>query len=186
MNTVLSHKLTDSSYYITIVGVKDTKVTDINETLKSLDKLADGTSYQLFDAELVAGRNHLIQAAANAVYATENKLNISNNISVETLLYVACETQINKAITLLGVGDDTTKVAVVVISETENDPKAELLAKTFGVMDDTVLDFSPQKYEALKVLYNISEIMIDAVGKDKYEALLGLITEKGALIGLGR
>ena len=186
MITVLSLKISDSSYYVTIIGVKDTAILDINQVLKSLDLLADGTSYQLFDAELIAGPNHLYHSAANAVYATKNGLNISNNLSVETLLYVACENQINKAIRLLGVSDDTKHVAVVVISETENDPKATILAESLGVKDDTVIELSPEKYEALKILFSVSEDAIKSTGKEPFEALTSLITEKGALLSLRR
>lgn len=186
MNTVLSLKITDSSYYVTIFGVKDTAISDINQVLKSLDLLAEGTSYQLFDAELIAGLNHLYHGAANAVYAIENGSNISNNLSVETLLYVACENQINKAIRLLGVSDDTNHIAVVVISEKEDDPKATLLAESLGVLDDTVIELSQEKYDALKILFSVSEDAIKSTGKEPYGALTSLITEKGALLSLRR
>jgi len=151
-----------------------------------LDKLVDGGSYQIFDADKVAGAVHIYHAAANADYAIKNGLNISKSISIETLLYAACENQISTAIKLLGVSSGISSIAVAVFSETEDDPNAEKIAKSLGTIDGSVLDITPEKYESLKNLYGITETTIETLGIDKNEALLGLITEKGALLSLRR
>ena len=77
-------------------------------------------------------------------------------------------------------------MAVTVFSETENDITAETIAKSLGAINDSVLDITPEKYESLKNLYGITETTIETLGIDKNEALLGLITEKGALLSLRR
>jgi tRNA threonylcarbamoyladenosine modification (KEOPS) complex Cgi121 subunit len=181
-----SFKITGSNTYVTVTGVSDVSISNINETLKSLDKLVGGSSYQIFDADKIAGAVHIYHAAANAEYAIENKLNISKSISIETLLYAACENQISTAIKLLGVSSGTNSIAVAVFSETENDPTGETIAMSLGAINDSVLDITPEKYESLKNLYGITETTIETLGIDKNEALLRLITEKGALLSLRR
>ncbi len=102
-----NYRISESKLNVTITGARGVSIPDINETLKGLDVIADGVLYQLFDAGKIAGPNHIYYAAANADYALRNGLNISNNLNVETLLYAACENQINKAIRLIGVSQKT-------------------------------------------------------------------------------
>jgi tRNA threonylcarbamoyladenosine modification (KEOPS) complex Cgi121 subunit len=181
-----SFKITDSNTIVTVTGVRDVSISDINETLKKLDKLVEGASYQIFDADKIAGAVHIYHAASNAEYAINNSLNISKSLSVETLLYAGCENQIKTAIKLLGVSTKTRNIAVTVFSETEDDLVAERIAESLGTIDNVVLEITPEKYESLKNLYSITETAIETLGLDNYEALLGLITEKGALISLNR
>lgn len=181
-----NYRITGSGLNVTVTGARDTSVQDINETLRGLDRLANGVLYQLFNAEKIAGPNHIYYAAANADYAMRNGLNISNNLNVETLLYAACENQINKAIRLLGVSKKTETVAVAVFYEKDENRLSEAIAANLGTVDDSVLDVTPDKYDSLKELYGITETAIETVGTDRNEALTNLITEKGALLSLRR
>ncbi len=180
------YDISGSRLKLTITGARDAKVNDINETIGILDELADETKYQLFDAEKVAGDNHIYYAAANADYAMRNGLNISNNLNVETLLYAACENQINKAIKFLGVSKTTETLAVAILSEKDETMLAKKIAANLGTVDDSVLDITPEKYESIKELYEITETAIETVGSERNEALTSLIAEKGALLSLRR
>ena len=182
---MISLKLSDSMF-VSITGVTGVSINDIDNTLSQIDKIAVNTPYQLFDADYIAGSNHIYYAAANAQYAIINRLNISNSLSIETLLYAACENQITKAIKMLGVSNWTYNVAVSVFSKTESDPLTVNIGESLGKIDDSVLELTPEKYGKLKDLFDISDESIKAVGKEPYDALLGLITEKGALVGLRR
>jgi KEOPS complex subunit Cgi121 len=181
-----NYKITGSGLNVTITGARDASVEDINEILRVLDQLVDGILYQLFDAEKIAGLNHIYYAAANADYAMRNGLNISNNLNVETLLYAACENQINKATRLLGVSKKTGTVAVAVFSKKVENRLSEAIAANLGTVDDSVLDITPEKYESLKELYGITETAIETVGTERILALTSLIAEKGALLSLRR
>ena len=181
-----NYRITDSGLNVTVTGAMEVSVRDINETIRGLDMLTDGILYQLFDAEKIAGPNHIYYSAANADYAIRNGLNISNNLNVETLLYAACENQINKAIRLIGVSKKTETVAVVVFSEKVENRLSETIAANLGTVDDSVLDITPEKYESIKELYDITETAIETVGSDRNDALTSLITEKGALLSLRR
>ena len=181
-----SYPITDSKLYVTITAAENTGVKDINETLKQLDEMIEGKTYQLFDADKVADQYHIYYAAANAQYALENGNNISNKLDVETLLYVSTQNQISKAIQLVGVSKKTKRIAVAVITEQENDPTTTKIAEQIGEVNDKILTPTPEKYESLKQLYEITETAIETVGSDKYRALSSLITEKSTLISLRR
>jgi len=181
-----TYRITESKLNLAVTGARDVSVKDINDTLKGLDMLADGVQYQLFDADKIAGPNHIYYAAANADYAMRNGLNISDNLNVETLLYAACENQINKAIRLIGVSKKTEAVAVTVLSKKDEYELSEAIAASLGTVDDSVLDITPVKYESIKELYGITETAIETLGTDKYEALTSLIAEKGSLLSLRR
>ena len=181
-----SFPISGSRLWVTITGAENTNIMDINETLSQVDKMNHGKKYQLFDADKITDQYHIYYAAANAHYAMENRSNISNKLEIETLLYASTQNQISRAIKLIGVSKKTTKIAVVVISETENDPTATGIAEHLGDPTDRALQLIPEKYEALKTLYEITDTAIETVGGDKHKALTSLITEKSALIGLRR
>ncbi len=183
---MFSYRISGSKTFVTITGITGVHVKDINETLTQLDEQANGTMYQLFDADYIAGPNHLYHAAANAQYALNNGLNISSKLSIETLLYAACENQINRAIKTFGVSGKTQNAAVTVFSETENDPITEEISLSLGEMDDRVLDITPEKYEKLVELFGLTEKAVKTVGMKPFPSLTGLITEKGALLSLRR
>ena len=181
-----SYKITGSNLYVTITAATNTEITDINKTLAELDKKVSGTVFQLFDADKIADQYHLYYAAANAYYAMENGGNISNKLDVETLLYASTQNQISKAIKLIGVSEKTKRIAVVVISEQENDSTAKKIAEYLGDLDDKALEIDQEKFVALKKLYEITDTAIETVGCDRYKALTSLITEKSTLISLRR
>jgi len=181
-----SYPITGSKLYITITAAENTKVDDINETLKKLDELVKGKTYQLFDVDKIADQYHIYYAAANAQYALENGNNISNKLDVETLLYVSTQNQISKAIQLVGVSKETQRIVVAVITQRENDPTATKIADQLGDINDQILSLTPEKYESLKQLYEITETAIETIGCDRYWALSSLITEKSTLISLRR
>ena len=181
-----SYPITGSKLYVTITAAENTEIADINKTLSELDKQMEGKIYQLFDAGKITEPNHIYYAAANAYYAMENGSNISNRLDVETLLYASTQNQISKAINLIGVSKKTRHIAIAVISDTQDDPAATLIAEYLGDLNDEILEPSPEKYETLKALYDVTGTAISTVEGDKYKALTSLITEKGALISLKR
>jgi tRNA threonylcarbamoyladenosine modification (KEOPS) complex Cgi121 subunit len=181
-----SYPISGSRLWVTITAAENISVPDINTTLSQLDQMNEGKTYQLFDADKITDQYHIYYAAANAHYAMKNHNNISNKLEVETLLYVSTQNQISKAIKLVGVSEKTKRIAIAVISETEKDPTATKIAEYLGDPRDRALEQNPEKYIALKKLYEITDKAIDTVGGNKHKALTSLITEKSTLIGLRR
>ena len=144
--------------------------------------------FQLFDADKVAGWEHLYMAAANAVKAYEGVGALSRSLPVEILLYASCSDQIKKAILAMGVTASTMRLALLVMvrSKASAEKVYRQAAGLLGVEDDGVLDVTEDKFERLKSTFGIGDKAIEAVGGDKLKALTDLIVERGALCLLRR
>jgi len=88
----------------------------------------------------------------------------------------------------MGLGPQVRNVAILVLSEdpSEAGSLAAEIAERLGVQDDGVLDVTPEKYERLKEVFDVSDEALAAVGGFPYEALTSLVVEKGALLPLRR
>lgn len=177
--------MTNFKEQITILGFSNVQIADTNtffENFRNKD-----APIQFFDAKHVAGKNHLYFAAVNALTAFEKQTNISNNLAVEALLYASAQRQITKAVEQMGVKQDSTDVAVLIMADkTQTDEYKNLVTKTIcATLDDSVLELTEQKIQKIKDLFEISDPEFDAKLQQGYEkqALTDLIIERMALLG---
>jgi tRNA threonylcarbamoyladenosine modification (KEOPS) complex Cgi121 subunit len=174
---------------ITIFGFSNVKIENINVFLERFKKYR-GASVQFFDAKKVAGPEHLYFAALNALCAFKKAINISNNLAVEALLYASTQRQIKKAVNLLGIKQDSSEVAVLII--TENSHKKTELSRLVtkivpGKIDNSILEITPKKVEKIRKIFGISDLELEAKLKNKgleKEALVDLVIERMALLGI--
>ncbi|MCK5592740.1 hypothetical protein KAI31_01425 [Candidatus Bathyarchaeota archaeon] len=181
-------KLEDFNKYVAIAGFKNVKINDVNNFFSQVRKKAKDIHIQLFDAKLIAGWEHLYFAALNALRAFEGKLNISNSLAVEALLYASAQRQISKAVDLLGIKPESLHVAVLVIAETKQGANAalEIVSQLMpGECDDSVLELIDEKVEDIRRLFGISDLELEAKLEKKgleKEALIDLVIEHVALL----
>lgn len=174
---------------ITIIGFRDVKIQNINKFLENFKKENKNIAIQFFDAENVASSEHLFFAALNAIQAFENNTNISNNLAVETILYASAQRQIKKAVKMLGIKQDSSDIAVLIITEKPNE-KNECLKLieniVSGQRDDSVLELNDKKFSKIRKLFEISDLELEAKllkeGQEK-QALIDLLIEHTALLG---
>jgi KEOPS complex subunit Cgi121 len=178
--------------YVAIIGFKDVKVKDANSFLSLVREKTGGTEVQFFDAELIAGWEHLYFSILNALKAFENRLSISNSLAVEILLYASAQRQIKKAVELLGIKSTSSRVVVVILAETELKAK-EILETVSHLMhgkhDDSVLELTDEKFDCIKELFGISEPELNAKLERKgmeRKALTDLVIEHVALLAIQR
>ena len=184
---VYTNLIDGSEWIVSIAGVKDVQVNDVDELLEKLRRVSSPHSFQLFDAEKVAGWKHLYYAAINAVKAVQTGSAISKSLDVEILLYAACLDQISKAFRTLGISRKSSDIAVLCMEKSPITMKnIHYLIEILGEPDDTVLEVNQTKYELLMEDFEISNQAIETVGGDKYATLSKLIIEKGALLSLHR
>ena len=174
--------------YIGATGFRNIKIEDVKSFLDDIRRKTGGVSVQFFNANLIAGTEHLYFAALNALKAFEGNLNISKSLAVETLLYASAQRQIRKAVELLGIKADSSEVAVLVLAETETKVRETLkdISEFIqGVRDDDVIELSDEKFEMIKEFFGISELELQAKLKKKEfekEALINLVIEHMALL----
>ncbi len=174
--------------YIAIAGFKNVKIKDVNGFLERVRREASEAHVQFFDAKLIAGQQHLYFAAVNALKAFEKKSNISSSLAVEALLYASAQRQIRKAVDTLGVKQDSSQVAVLVIAENRQgmDDCSKVVSRLIpGERDDGVLELTDEKIGGIKKLFCISDLEIEAKLRRKgleREALADLVIEHVALL----
>ncbi len=179
--------------FVLIAGFKDVKITDVNYFIENLRASAEPASTQVFDADRVAGPEHLFFAALNALKSFDQGNNISKTIDMESLLYASGQRQIEKAIDMLGVRSGTSDVALLILGDDKSEVQgAEKRVEEFidGVRDDKVLDVrSREKVRRLMGLFNITDLELKSLsegGGADYKTITNLIIERVALLAVRR
>jgi len=176
--------------FIATAGFKNVKITDINGFLEHVRREVTEGHVQFFDAKLIAGQQHLYFAALNALKAFEKKSNISSSLAIEALLYASAQRQIRKAVDTLGVKQDSSQVAVLIIAENRQgiDDCLKVVSRLIpGERDDAVLELTDEKIGGIKKLFGISDLEIEAKLRRKgleREALADLVIEHMALLAI--
>jgi tRNA threonylcarbamoyladenosine modification (KEOPS) complex Cgi121 subunit len=177
-----------SDWAVSIGGFRDASIGDIDGFLERMGEAVAPALFQVFDADRVAGWEHLFFAAVNAVKAHEAGAAISRSLAIEVLLYVSCQDQISRALDIVGVTPSTERVALLVLAD-----GMEAAEKAFGRAsvalgrdDDSVLGLDAEKCVRIKETFGVSDSEIEAVGGSELDALTWLLVERGALLPLRR
>lgn len=162
-----------------IVGAKG-NIQSVDKFLEKVDRLAKDYNIliQVFDAEVIYGKNHLISAVEHATRAMDRKTNTTNSLPMEILLYASGERQLKIAIPKMGIKKGKTNIAFVFIKESISEKiVSDILKQLFLARDDNVLEGS---IDTIKK-FGISEKEINTVAKSKYG---DLILEKVAMVDI--
>ncbi len=179
------------SYFLVVQGFRGARLIDSERVLRDLRGSFGGVDLQLLRADGVAGIEHIIFAARNAVDSFSSKTRRAKHLSMEFLLFASGEHQIVEAIKLLGVDTSSMELALVGLSETELDSdvlSGEVAMIVQGVPDDTVLEIGTlAKVRALRKAYDISERELNSsrmTGESENSVLKRLVIERSALLVL--
>jgi KEOPS complex subunit Cgi121 len=186
----MTRKLREFTKTISIIGFRNVKIMDINSLFENFRNENRGVSVQFFDAKFIAGPQHLFFAALNSLNAFGKNTNISNNLSIEALIYASAQRQIKKAVKMLGIKKDSSEVAALIITENRCKKSEGICLVTEvipGERDDSVLKLTDEKIDNIKKLFRISDLEFNAKlekeGLEK-EALTDLVIERMALLGI--
>lgn len=173
--------------YIAIAGFRDVNISDVDYFLNLVRKKLGKVRFQFFDAKIIAGWQHLYFASLNALKAFQNRTNISKNLAVECLLYASAQRQITTALSLIGIRQNSPKIAVLLIANEESTVEkslAEVSRLIPGKHDDSVLDLANEKTAFIRRLFGISDTeLATKLEKGKEEdALTDLVIEHVALL----
>jgi len=184
----LTDKPEELNKKIAIIGFSNVKLNNINTFIEQFKKENKDLQIQFFDARHVAGTQHLYFATLNALNAFKKQINISNNLEVEALLYASTQRQIQKAVKMLGIKQESTEIAALIIAEDvqKKTRYLRLVSENVpGERDDRVLELTNKKIEKIKKMFNISDIEFTAKLKKEgleNEALTDLVIERMALL----
>jgi len=139
---------------------------------------------QVFDADMIFGKAHLISSVEHATRAMERKTNTTNSLDKEILLYASGERQIKLAIPKMGIKKGNGNIAFVFVSDVKTGDRelsdnlvGEVLESFSLVRDDSVLEGDMDTLRK----FDINENEIKTVTKAKYGHL---ILEKVAMVDI--
>ena len=166
---------------IKIVGAKG-NIKDTDVFLKQVMDFSQdhGFVVQVFDADVIFGKKHLVSAFEHAARAFERKKNSTNSLAMEILLYASGERQLKLAIPKVGVQNGKCNIAFVFVKDTKtlDDSSIQILLKKLSlVRDDTVLEGDADTLRR----FGLDERQIKTVTKAKYG---DLILEKVAMVDI--
>jgi len=171
-----------------VAGFRDVEIRDVNRFLQAVKDKTGGVVVQFFDASLIAGVEHLRFAALNALNAFKSKVNISDSLAMEILLYASSRRQIKEAVMHLGIKPDIRSVVVLILAETGSQVSSAMKVVDgllVGRRDDSVLELTEAKEAGLKKFFKISEAELESKAVQKGEetrVLTDLIIEHLALL----
>jgi len=170
---------------IKIVGARG-NIQDIDRFLKQVISFAQKNHViiQVFDANMIFGKAHLISSVEHAKRAMDRKTNTTNSLDKEILLYSSGERQIKLAIPKMGIKKGNGNIAFVFVNdvkeeygELSNHLVDEFLESVYLAQDDSVLEGDIDTLRR----FGINENEIKTVAKAKYGHL---ILEKVAVVDI--
>jgi tRNA threonylcarbamoyladenosine modification (KEOPS) complex Cgi121 subunit len=148
--------------------------------LKKINEFSNNNNLkiQVFDADLIFGKNHIITSVNHAIRSIKNNKHTTNSIEMEIMLYASGERQLKLAIPKMGIKKNTKNIAFILISD---DIKNDTINKLLNFLSinrcDNVLNIKGKNLKK----FGINKKEIKTVSSDNYEKL---IIEKVALVDI--
>ena len=182
-----------NNHYLLSLAFTKANVPDPEQILKQLRSISSEAEVQLVKADLIGGPEHLHFAARNAVQSFSGPHRLTKSLAVELLLYISCQRQIAKAIKLLGVDSEDSRIALVSLSDSK-DAILELDRQANSVIggerDESLIEIgSKRKMDLLQRSYGVTGREMEAtksVGEADSSVLKRLIVERSALLTIER
>lgn len=128
---------------ITVVGasIKECSAEKIISFIEKISKEC-GCQIQIFDADMILGRDHIYSAVMHAKRAFDEKRNAARTLPVEILRYASGERQIGRALSKMGISEKTRRIAVLILGDCDAE---KIILSMNASRDDTVLEPAPTK-----------------------------------------
>lgn len=157
---------------------------------KSLNDMIAPVAAQFFDAGKAAGWRHVLLGFVNALAAFRSGRNISREPTMETLLRMSGQGQIDLALKRVGVSATTDNLGVILVasSEKELDTAFQAVLSHWGLSETEEREPpSEQELRSLIDLYSVTDAELEAMqAEDSWKAVVNAILERMAVIDLYR
>ncbi|WP_455364811.1 KEOPS complex subunit Cgi121 [[Eubacterium] cellulosolvens] len=147
--------------------------------------------YQLLNPRLLIGEDHIYFAVINALNSFNKNWNVSRHLSIEVLLYLSGQRQIEKAFKMFGIQEGIQDIVVICIGQEDEqvasfiDHASQLLGGQ--VNDRKIGQWSNKKKRDIIKSYHITENEIFAVqqgGENSPDNVKKILLERMALLSL--
>jgi tRNA threonylcarbamoyladenosine modification (KEOPS) complex Cgi121 subunit len=182
----------DEVFHVAVGELTNVNLLNKEEIVSLSSEQIEGImAVQLLDSALVAGAMHLLSAAQNALNAWKGKYAISRNLAVEILLYASGQHQIGVALDKLGVNDETTSIAAVILATDESKLKSHIdyLIDEIGPVVPQPFAPTEERMQLIMMHFGINDAEITAVSSSesleaRYQALSGCVISRVSMVAL--
>lgn len=185
-------RLDIEGYKVYVLGFKGIHVDSPARFIDMLREVCRPAEVQVLRADSILNLDHIRFAILYAIKSFEKSMNIAKTLSLEILLKLAAEDQIDKALAKSGLRKGWQDIVVVVFSEDDR-YASEAAARIVEVLggetgSDILRDIGEDRVARVMDLFGISEERLKAerMYPDIVEALLSIILEDMALTAIRR
>jgi len=179
-------------FHIAVGELKNTKNLNKDAMISLASEKAEGIEVvQLLESALIAGEEHLLSAAQNALNAWMGNYAISRGLDVEILLYASGQYQIGVALEKMGITDESESVAAVVLATDESNLRSHVNHIIDRIGSEVRQPFAPtqERIQSIMTHFGINETEISAVTSSdtleaRYQALSGCVTSRVSMVAL--
>jgi len=179
-------------FHIAVGELKNTKNLNKDAMISLASEKAEGIEVvQLLESALIAGEEHLLSAAQNALNAWMGNYAISRGLDVEILLYASGQYQIGVALEKMGITDESESVAAVVLATDESNLRSHVNQIIDRIGSEVRQPFAPtqERIQSIMTHFGINETEISAVTSSdtleaRYQALSGCVTSRVSMVAL--
>ena len=181
---MIEEKIED--WHVIFAGFRGVELPGMDAFLESIRRETSDSQVQVFDAEMIAGFDHLYFSVLNALKAFGSGHRISDSPAMEILLYASGQHQIEKAIRLIGVKPNSHQIVVVAISRSK-EAALKAMIKISGMIGgepcDGVMELTEEKFQRIKMAFKVSDAELEATLREtKMKALTSILVERSALL----
>ncbi len=174
--------------HLIIAGFRNVEIVDLHEFLDKIKKKTpSNVTVQFFDADIVAGWEHLYFAVFNALLSVKQERAISKSLGMEMLLYASAQHQIKRATEIIGTKPKSRRIAMILVSDRAALAEQALSAISEQVnaqRDESVLELQTDKVARIRKTFGITDDELNAIEtrRNAHEALTDLVIERMALL----
>ncbi|MEM4461886.1 MAG: KEOPS complex subunit Cgi121 [Candidatus Bathyarchaeia archaeon] len=185
-------RLDIEGYTVYVLGFKSIHVDSPAKLIDMLREVCKPAEVQVLRADSILNLDHIRFAILYALKSFEKSMNIAKTLSLEIILKIAAEDQIDRALAKSGLKKGWQDIVVIVLSEDEG-YASKAAARIVEILEgesgsDILRDIDENKVARVMDLFIISEerLKSEHMYPDIVEALLNIILEDIALTVIRR
>ncbi|MHA2425300.1 MAG: KEOPS complex subunit Cgi121 [Candidatus Thorarchaeota archaeon] len=152
--------------FVGIVDIENMKGLSTDQLLDLVSEFGSNVNaVQLFNGAKIVDVQHLLSAAQNAINAWNGGYAQSRSLSVEIAVFASGQHQIGRALSTIGVSDNLSSIAAVVIAPSKDEAKQVLTKLTTAIGKQCEPEFSsdPERLNQIMVLFDITKAEIESL-----------------------
>ena len=164
-----------------IIGIKKIYIENPRSFLEKLRERFPSLTIQALDANFIAGYEHLKSILYQSWTAFKRDISYSKKLDLELIVRMACDSQINRALKIVGLKSGIMNLAIVAMGDQRNLKLFAEDIKSLGEISESVLKLTPKKENFLIEHHDLSSKLLQSTISYKNK-LAAILSEKANLL----